>query len=45
MIIELENKSMTNLIFLETVDIKTKKPNIEDEYGYSSPSWEITRKC
>ena len=44
MVVELEDKSMTDLIFLEAVYIKTQNPIVKDKDGYSSPCWKVSGK-
>lgn len=44
MIVELEDKSMTDFILFEAVDIKAQDPDVQNKYGYSSPCWEVSGK-
>jgi hypothetical protein len=41
MIVELKNEPMTDLVLLETVNIETQNPDVQDENGDSAPRWEI----
>lgn len=44
MVVELEDKPMTDFVFLETVQIKSQDPNVQNENGYSSPCGKVSGK-
>lgn len=44
MIVEFENKPMTNLIPLKAIHIEPEKPNIQNKYGNTSPSRKVSRE-
>ena len=44
MVIELENKPMTDLVSFEKVDIEPQDPDIQYEDSNPSPSWEVPRE-
>jgi len=41
-IIELKDQTMTDFIFLETIQIEAQYPNIKDKDSCASPSWKVT---
>jgi hypothetical protein len=45
MIVELENKPMSDFVLLVHVNIEAEYPDVKDENSDSTPSGKVSRKC